>query len=117
MTDKREREQTPEEAEAAAARVEAAKKRADRAEARAARLEREQRDTDDAILRKEKLRRITERAAAQQRVYVVQPGDSLSKIAKEVYGDASRWPEIAEANKDEVPDPNLIHPGQELIIP
>jgi nucleoid-associated protein YgaU len=54
---------------------------------------------------------------AQASVYVVQSGDSLSKIAKEVLGDASRWPEIFEANKDKLKDPNLIHPGQELRIP
>jgi nucleoid-associated protein YgaU len=47
----------------------------------------------------------------------VQPGDSLSKIAKEVLGDASRWREIFEANKDKIKDPNLIYPGQELRIP
>ena len=45
------------------------------------------------------------------------PGNSLSKIAREVYGDASRWTEIFEANKDEIKDPNLIRPGQELRIP
>ena len=35
-----------------------------------------------------------------KRVYVVKSGDSLSKIAAEVYGDADRWQEIFEANKD-----------------
>lgn len=50
--------------------------------------------------------------AAKERVYVVQPGDSLSKIAKKELGDASRWPEIAELNK--IKDPNLIRPGQKL---
>lgn len=56
-------------------------------------------------------------AQAEERVYEVQPGDSLSKIAKQVYGDASRWPEIFQANKDQIKDPNLIHPGQKLRIP
>jgi nucleoid-associated protein YgaU len=51
------------------------------------------------------------------RIYVVKPGDSLSKIAKAVYGDADRWTEIFEANKDEVKDPNRIEAGQELRIP
>jgi nucleoid-associated protein YgaU len=46
--------------------------------------------------------------------YEVQAGDSLSKIAKQVYGDASRWKEIWEANKAEIPNPDLIHPGQQL---
>ena len=49
--------------------------------------------------------------------YEVQPGDSLSKIAKHVYGDASRWKEIWEANKASIPTPDLIHPGQQLSMP
>ena len=49
--------------------------------------------------------------------YVVQAGDSLSAIALKYYGDAKRWTEIWEANKDKVPDPNLIAVGQELRIP
>jgi nucleoid-associated protein YgaU len=56
-------------------------------------------------------------ARAKKQVYVVKSGDSLSKIAKEVYGDANRWPEIFEANKDQIKDPNLIYPDQELKIP
>ncbi|MGA7991145.1 MAG: LysM peptidoglycan-binding domain-containing protein [Thermoanaerobaculia bacterium] len=51
------------------------------------------------------------------RTYTVVGGDSLSKIAKKIYGDASRWKEIWEANKDKVKNPDLIHPGQELKIP
>ena len=49
--------------------------------------------------------------------YEVQAGDSLSKIAKHVYGDASRWKEIWEANKAAIPNPDLIHPGQQLSMP
>ena len=49
--------------------------------------------------------------------YEVQAGDSLSKIAKHVYGDASRWKEIWEANKASIPNPDLIHPGQQLSMP
>ena len=49
--------------------------------------------------------------------YEVQPGDSLSKIAKHVYGDATRWKEIWEANKAAIPNPDLIHPGQQLSMP
>ncbi|PYU28454.1 MAG: hypothetical protein DMG32_02695 [Acidobacteria bacterium] len=45
----------------------------------------------------------------------VQRGDSLYKIAKEVYGDANMWPLIAVANGIETPD--LIKFGQELILP
>ncbi|MBN1976586.1 MAG: LysM peptidoglycan-binding domain-containing protein [Anaerolineae bacterium] len=53
----------------------------------------------------------------KEKTYVVQPGDSLSKIAKELLGDAARWPEIFELNKDQIKDPNLIQVGQELRIP
>jgi nucleoid-associated protein YgaU len=51
------------------------------------------------------------------RIYVVKAGDSLSKIAKTVYGDADRWREIFDANKDKIKDPNRIEAGQELRIP
>jgi len=51
------------------------------------------------------------------KTYVVVSGDSLSKIAKREYGDASKWPRIYEANKDLIKDPNLIYPGQELKVP
>jgi nucleoid-associated protein YgaU len=56
-------------------------------------------------------------AASGGRTYTVKGGDSLSKIAKEVYGDASQWKKIHEANKAAIPNPDLIHPGQELQIP
>jgi nucleoid-associated protein YgaU len=49
--------------------------------------------------------------------YVVQRGDSLSKIAKEFYGDMSLYPKIFEANRDILDDPNKIKPGQRLRIP
>jgi len=52
-----------------------------------------------------------------QRTYTVQRGDSLSKIAKEYYGDANQWHKIHEANRDKIKDPNLIQPGWTLIIP
>jgi nucleoid-associated protein YgaU len=49
--------------------------------------------------------------------YTVQKGDSLSKIAKHQYGDARKWPSIFEANRDQITNPDLIHPGQVLKIP
>lgn len=49
--------------------------------------------------------------------YVVKHGDSLSKIAKAHYGDANEWRKIFEANKEVIKDPDLIHPGQKIIIP
>ncbi len=49
--------------------------------------------------------------------YKVKSGDSLSKIAKEFYGDPMKYPEIFEANKPMLEDPDKIYPGQVLRIP
>ncbi len=49
--------------------------------------------------------------------YTVKKGDYLSKISKEVYGDASKYNVIFEANKPMLKDPDLIYPGQVLRIP
>jgi nucleoid-associated protein YgaU len=49
--------------------------------------------------------------------YVVQKGDSLSKIAEQFYGDKMLYPKIFEANRDILTDPNKIKPGQKLRIP
>jgi LysM repeat protein len=49
--------------------------------------------------------------------YTVASGDSLSKIAKRFYGDANQWRRIYDANRDQVENPDLIHPGQKLKIP
>ncbi|HNT77022.1 MAG TPA: LysM peptidoglycan-binding domain-containing protein [Anaerolineae bacterium] len=59
---------------------------------------------------------VREVAAASQ-TYVVKAGDSLSKIAKELLGDANRWKEIYEANQDTIKDPNVLSVGQKLVIP
>jgi nucleoid-associated protein YgaU len=47
--------------------------------------------------------------------YTVKPGDSLSKISKQFYGDASKYMTIARANN--LQDPDKIKVGQELLIP
>ncbi len=49
--------------------------------------------------------------------YVIQSGDSLSKIAKEYYGNAMDYPKIFEANREVIEDPDLIYPGQKIRIP
>lgn len=54
---------------------------------------------------------------APQREYTVKPGDSLSKIAKQVYGNAGDWRKIYQANRNTIKDPDLIHPGQKIILP
>lgn len=50
--------------------------------------------------------------------YTVKSGDSLSAIARQVYGDANQWKKIYEANKSIIGNnPNLIYPGQTYTIP
>ena len=47
----------------------------------------------------------------------VKSGDTLSKIAKEAYGDANAYMKIFEANKPMLSNPDKIYPGQMLRIP
>ncbi len=49
--------------------------------------------------------------------YTVQKGDSLSKIAKEFYGDPMKYKEIFEANQPMLDHPDKIYAGQNLRIP
>ena len=52
------------------------------------------------------------------KTYTVKSGDTLSDIAQSEMGDANRWRELYEANKDAVGEnPDMIHPGLELKIP
>jgi len=53
----------------------------------------------------------------QGRTYKVQPGDSLSKIAKQFYGDANQYNRIFDANRSKLDNPDKIQVGQELVIP
>jgi nucleoid-associated protein YgaU len=49
--------------------------------------------------------------------HTVASGESLSKIAKHYYGNAMKYNAIFEANKNILKNPDVIHPGQELVIP
>ena len=49
--------------------------------------------------------------------YVIESGDTLSKIAKNYLGDAMAYPKIFEANREVIKDANLIYPGQKIRIP
>ena len=44
-------------------------------------------------------------------------GESLSKIAKDVYDNGNMYMKIFEANKDQLKNPDTIHPGQKLVLP
>jgi nucleoid-associated protein YgaU len=56
-------------------------------------------------------------ASSAGRTYTVQPGDNLSRISKQMYGDANQYMRIFEANKDKLSDPDKIKPGMNLLIP
>lgn len=49
--------------------------------------------------------------------YTVKSGDTLSKIAREMLGDANAYMDIFNANRDQLTDPDAIKPGQVLKIP
>ena len=56
-------------------------------------------------------------ASQQDRTYTVKSGDTLSKIAKEMLGNANAYMDIFNANTDQLKDPDKIQPGQVLKIP
>lgn len=49
--------------------------------------------------------------------HIVQSGDTLWAIAKKYYGNGNQYSKIVNANKDKIKNPNLIYPGQKLVIP
>ena len=53
----------------------------------------------------------------QQRFHTVVKRDTLYKLARAYYDDASRWKDIYQANRADVSDPNRILIGQRLLIP
>lgn len=59
----------------------------------------------------------TAQQAPEATYYEVKSGDTLSKIAKQHYGDANKYHQIFEANRPMLKDPDEIYPGQRLRIP
>ncbi|MBT8064473.1 MAG: LysM peptidoglycan-binding domain-containing protein [Xanthomonadales bacterium] len=55
--------------------------------------------------------------AEEGRTYTVQSGDTLWKIAEEMYGNGSKYTKIFEANTDQLDNPDRIFPGQKLKVP
>jgi nucleoid-associated protein YgaU len=55
--------------------------------------------------------------AATHGVHEVRPGETLTAIAALRLGDASLWPALYRANRDQIRDPARLHPGQRLEIP
>ena len=50
-------------------------------------------------------------------IHVVAEGETLTHIAQMYYGDANKWTLIDKANKDVLPNVNLLRPGMRLLIP
>ena len=48
---------------------------------------------------------------------IIQPGDNLWTIARNIYGKGIRYTVIYEANRDQIRDPDLIYPGQIFTTP
>jgi nucleoid-associated protein YgaU len=59
----------------------------------------------------------TDTSEEESQYYTVERGDSLSKIAKEYYGNANKYMPIFEANEPMLTHPDKIYPGQTLRIP
>ena len=49
--------------------------------------------------------------------HTVKSGETLGTIAKHWYGNAARYTDIFEANREVIKDPDLIYPGQKIRIP
>jgi LysM repeat protein len=57
-------------------------------------------------------------SAATPQTYTVQVNDTLPSIAAQVYGDATKWTLIYDANRSTIgDDPNVLQAGEELTIP
>ena len=65
-----------------------------------------------------KLEKAPTQTETKTKTYTVDRGDNLSAIAQQELGDANRWREIYELNRDVIGNnPDLIQPGMELKLP
>lgn len=65
----------------------------------------------------EKEETIESEAKVSTKEYVTKKGDTLWKIAEDVYGNGRKWKNIYRFNKDRIKDPNRLKAGVTLIIP
>ncbi|MEE4360269.1 MAG: peptidoglycan-binding protein LysM [Pseudomonadales bacterium] len=56
-------------------------------------------------------------AGTETRLYVIEKGDTLYGIAKKFYGNGMKYPQLFEANREVIQDPDKIYPGQSIRIP
>jgi len=57
------------------------------------------------------------KASGEQKTYVVQPGDTLFRVAEKFYGDATHWKRIRDANRTRIDPDGRIRAGQIIIVP
>lgn len=79
-------------------------------------------DSSEQIVEKADFSGVTARVDSSEAIvgeqsYTIDKGDTLSKIAKEHYGNANAWKQIFEANRDVIDDPDRIFPGQVIKLP
>jgi nucleoid-associated protein YgaU len=56
-------------------------------------------------------------AEGEARIHEVRPGETLWTIAEATVGDPTLWPALYLANRDQIKDPALVYPGQQLAVP
>lgn len=56
-------------------------------------------------------------AEGEARIHEVRPGETLWTIAEITVGDPTLWPALYLANRDQIKDPALVYPGQQLAVP
>ena len=72
-------------------------------------------DSNTAVISEERTPSANEPKTGK--AYTVQKGDCLWKIARQFYGSGAEYKQICDSNSGQISDPNLIYPGQVLVIP
>ena len=57
------------------------------------------------------------KAPGEMRTYVVQPGDTLFRVAEKYYGDSTHWKKIRDANRTRIDPDGRIRAGQIIVVP
>lgn len=77
-------------------------------------------DASGQVIRRAEVRfeiNLSDANGAGDIVVVVQPGNSLWRIARRIYGEGMSYTQIFEANRGQIQDPNKIYPGQNFVAP
>lgn len=85
------------------------------AEAAVPEAQKDARATLNALLGRDKKK--DAKKSAEPRVYVVQPGDTLFRVAEKFYGDSNQWKKLRDANRARIDPDGRIRAGQSILIP